>query len=130
MRSVSQTKSPARPASAHARSCSGCCAAHADRAEHHAVPVTDDERARTRDQRQPGHAAHRVHEPGSLGVLGGDHMAVAVPHRSALGLGLGDLSAEREGAVHAVQRDEQPALIDDSDRDAQTLAAGAILGQR
>ena len=101
-------------------------AADADGADHAPVAGADHDRPGPGDERQPRHLTHGGHERGALLRHLAQRMPIAVPDRGALGLGLGDLSAERRCPVHAVQRLDQAALIHDGDRhgDPQGLGMG------
>ena len=60
----------------------------------------------------------------------GELIAVAVPHGGSDRLGLGDLRAERRRAVHAGQRLQEPALVDDGDGDGESRTRARGPGPR
>jgi hypothetical protein len=81
------------------------------------LAAPDHDGARTWNEWQLDKPADRVEESLVGRTARGELLAVAVPERRADRLGFGDLCREGERAVHAAERDEVSALVDDGDSD-------------
>ena len=117
-----QPNAAATPASARSRSSSGL-APLTPHGPQHGAAVADDHRAVGGDRRELDELADRAEEGAALVLDGRQLVAVAVPDGGPDGLRLRDLRAQRRSPVHAGERLQQAALVDDGDGDVEAEAS-------